>query len=323
MRYKIFLLVAMLAIGTPVFSGDQYYPDRPVRMLVPFPPGGGIDIAARVIAQRFNTAFGQPIIVDNRPGSGGNIAMAIAAQSQPDGYTLIMSAAGPISINVSLYPSVPFDPVRDFVPIALVASTVYVLVLHPSAGPQTVKELIQLAKKQPGKLTFASAGSGTSMHLTGELFKIMAAVDIVHVPFRGSGPALNDLLGNHVGMMFGDIIATAPYISAGKLRGIAVSAARRSPLLPDLPTLSESSLPGFVSTGWTGLLAPSGTPRSIVNKLNSQVVHALSLDDVKHKLGGDGREFGKNSPDQFSDWIQKEIVKWHKVIRVSGASAGY
>lgn len=297
------------------------YPTRPIRMLVTYPPGGGVDLAARVIGQKLGDALGQQVLVDNRGGGGGNIAMEMAARAQPDGHTLIMSAAGPTAINVSLYSKVPFDPVRDFAPIALVASTIYALVAHPSVEAKNVKELVALAKARPGRITFASAGIGAPPHLASELLKSMAGIDIVHVPYKGTGPAIADLMAGQVTMMFSDALAAAPQIRAGKLRGLAVSSPKRFPLVPDLPTVAESGVPGFSAVGWTGLLAPAGTPSAIVSRLNTEVVRVLPLPDVKERLAGDGSEFGRNTPAEFSAFIKEEIVKWGKVIKASGAKA--
>jgi tripartite-type tricarboxylate transporter receptor subunit TctC len=297
------------------------YPSRPIRIIVTYPPGGGVDLAARVIGQKFTDAFGQQVIVDNRGGGGGNIAMEMGARAQPDGYTLTMSAAGPTAINVSLYSKVPFDPVKDYAPVARVASTVYALIVHPSVEAKSVKELIALAKARPGKLTFASAGIGAPPHLAGELLKTMAGIDIVHVPYKGTGPAIADLVGGQVTMMFSDALAAVPQIKAGKLRGLAVSSPRRFAFAPDLPTVAEAGVPGFSAVGWTGLLAPAGTPRAVVQKLNAEIVRVLPLPDVKEKLAGDGSEFGKNTPEEFSKFIKEEIAKWGKVIKASGARA--
>jgi tripartite-type tricarboxylate transporter receptor subunit TctC len=305
------------AMAQPVAA----YPDRPIRMLVTYPPGGGVDLAARVIGQKITDALGQQVIVDNRGGAGGNIAMEMAARAQPDGYTLVMTAAGPTAINVSLYKKIPFDPIKDFVPVALVATTVYALVVHPSVEAKSVKELIALAKASPGKLTFASAGIGAPPHMAGELLKGMAGIDIIHVPFKGTGPALAALMGGQVTMMFSDALAAVPQIKAGKLRGLAVSSAKRFSLVPELPTIAESGVPQFSAVGWTGLLAPAGVPMSSVNKLNTVVVKALPTPDVSIKLAGNGSEFGQNTSEMFSKFIKEEISKWGKVIKASGATA--
>ncbi|MGH8616724.1 MAG: Bug family tripartite tricarboxylate transporter substrate binding protein [Burkholderiales bacterium] len=299
----------------------QPYPSRPIRILVAYPPGGGVDLAARIIGQKFTESFGQQVIIDNRGGGGGNIAMDLTARAQPDGYTLVMTAAGPTAINVSLYKKIPFDPVRDFAPVAMVATTVYALVVNPGVEAKSVKELLALAKSRPGKLVLGSSGVGSPGHLAGELLKTMTGVDFVHVPYKGTGPALADVMGGQITMMFADAVASGPQISAGKLRGLAVSSARRFAFVPDLPTVAEAGVPGFSAVGWTALLAPAGTPKAVISKLNAEVVRVLPLPDVKDKLAGDGSEFGKNTPEELSAFIKAEIAKWGKVIKASGASA--
>lgn len=312
-----FLTTALTSVNAA--AQQTQYPARAVRILVAYPPGGGVDLAARVIGQKFTEAFGQQMIIDNRGGGGGNISMELAAQAAPDGYTLIMTGAGPTAINVSLYSKIPFDPIRDYAPVALVASTIYALVVHPSVEAKSVKDLIALAKSRPGKLTFASAGIGAPPHLATELLKMMTGTDMVHVPYKGTGPAIADLIGGQITFMFADALAAAPQVKAGKLRGLAVSSPRRFALVPDLPTVAESGVPGFSAVGWTGLLAPAGTPQPIVRKLNREVVRVLPLPEVKDKLAGDGSEFGKNTPEEFSVFIKQEIAKWAKVVKASGA----
>jgi tripartite-type tricarboxylate transporter receptor subunit TctC len=320
------LMTLVGAIASALSCADAWsqadsYPNRPIRMIVAYPPGGGVDIAARSIGQKLNEAWGQPVIVDNRGGAGGNIAMDLAARAQPDGYTLIMTAAGPTAINVSLYSRIPFDPVRDFAPVARVASTIYALVVHPAVEAKSVKDLLVLAKSRPGKVTFASTGIGGPPHLAGELLKTMTGVEMTHVPYKGTGPALTDLVGGQVTMMFSDAIAAAPHINAGRLRGLAVSSPRRFALLPNLPPVAEAGVPGYSAVGWTALLAPAGTPRPIVGKLNAEVVRVLPLPEVRERLAGDGSEFGKNTPEELAAFIKEEIVKWGKVIKASGARA--
>lgn len=314
-----FLTTALTSVN--VAAQQTQYPTRPVRILVAYPPGGGVDLAARVIGQKFTETFGQQMIIDNRGGGGGNISMELAAQAAPDGHTLIMTGAGPTTINVSLYKKIPFDPIRDFAPVALVASTIYALVVNPSVEAKSVKDLIALAKSRPGKLTYATAGIGAPPHLATELFKMMTGTDVVHVPYKGTGPAISDLIGGQITFMFADVLAAAPQMKAGKLRGLAVSSPRRFALVPGLPTVAESGVPGFSAVGWTGLLAPAGTPQPIVSKLNSEVVRVLPLPEVKDKLAGDGSEFGKNTPEEFSVFIKQEIAKWAKVVKASGARA--
>ncbi len=302
-------------------AAAQDYPARPIRMVVPFPPGGGVDIAARVTAQKFIESWGQQVIVDNRGGAGGVIAMDIAAKAAPDGYTLIMGAAGPVAITVSLYAKVPFDPVRDFAPVALAASTLYALAVHPGVPAKSVKELIAYSKANPKRLTFASTGIGSPPHLSGELLKSMTGADMTHVPYKGTGPALTDLMGGQVSLMFSDVIAAYPHIKAGKLRALAISSASRAKIAPELPTVAEAGVPGYAAVGWTGLLAPAGTPRGIINKLNAEIVRILPLPDVTERLAGDGSEFDKNTPEQFAAFIKSEIAKWSNVIKASGAKA--
>lgn len=314
---KLMLLAVVVSCST-AFAESVQYPQRPVRMLVPVAPGGGVDIAARVMAQKFTQSMGQQVVVDNRGGGGGNIAMTIGARSQPDGYTLVMSGGGPIAVNKLLYHDLQIDPIKDFAPVALVASTTYVLVLNPSSKIHSIGELITSAKATPGKLTFASAGTGTPMHLTGELFKLIAKIDIIHVPYRGAGPALNDLLGSQVTMMFGDLIAATPHIKENRLRALAVGGSRRTPVLPGLPTIAESGLPGFASSGWTGLIAPVHTPTAIIKTLNAEVNRALSSPEVKTRLNVTDGEFGSNTPEQFEEWIRKETAKWAGVIKSAG-----
>jgi len=319
-----FAACAALAVAALACTGawaQANYPNRPVRMVAAYPPGGGVDIAARLIALKLTEAFGQQVIVDNRGGAGGNIAMELVARSSPDGYTLIMTAAGPTAINVSLYRKLSFDPVRDFAPVAMVASTIYALVVHPGLGAGSVKELIALAKSRPGKVTFASTGVGGPPHLAGELLKTMAGIDLVHVPYKGAGPALSDLVGGQVSMMFADAIAASAHIASGRLRGLAVSSPARFALTPNLPTVAEAGVPGYSAVGWTVLLAPAGTPRPVVTRLNAEIVRVLPLPDVKEKLAGDGTEFGKNTPEDAAAFIKAEIAKWGKVIKASGASA--
>ncbi len=321
-RLGIVLLLGFLTtVLTSVNAAAQQtqYPARAVRILVAYPPG--VALAARVIGQKFTEAFGQQMIIDNRAGGGGNISMELAAQAAPDGYTLIMTGAGPTAINVSLYSKIPFDPIRDYAPVALVAATIYALVVHPSVEARSVKDLIALAKSRPGKLTFASAGIGAPPHLATELLKMMTGTDMVHVPYKGTGPAIADLIGGQITFMFADALAAAPQVKAGKLRGLAVSSPRRFALVPDLPTVAESGVPGFSAVGWTGLLAPAGTPQPVVRKLNREVVRVLPLPEVKDKLAGDGSEFGKNTPEEFSVFIKQEIAKWAKVVKASGARA--
>jgi len=307
------------AIGAlPVHAQSDAYPSRPIRMIVMYPPGGGVDLAARVIGQKLVAALGQQVIIDNRGGAGGNISMQLLAKAPADGHTLLM-AGGAIAINHTLYRNLPFDTLRDFTPIVRVASTIYAMVASPNQNVRSVKDLIALAKAQPGKLTFASAGVGAPPHLAGELLKMTAGIDMVHVPYKGTGPAMADVMTGQVNWMFSDALAAAPQIAGGRLRGLAVTSTKRFPLVPDLPTMSEAGVPGFSATGWTALLGPAGIPRPIVTRINAEVAKVLPLPEVKEKLAGDGSEFGNNTPEEFAAYLREEIAKWAKVIKASGA----
>lgn len=311
--YLLKFILCLLMLWSPLVQ-PQSWPQKPVRMLVSYPPGGGVDLAARVVSQKLVNEWQQQIIVDNRSGAGGAIAMSLAAKAQPDGYTLIMSAIGPIVINAILDGQTSYDSSKHFAPVALVASTVYVLSLPAGSQITNVNDLIAVAKANPGGLTFASSGRGTGPHLAGELFKHMANVNVTHVAYRGTGPALTDLLGSQITMMFCDTVAAYPHITAGRLRGIAVSANKRWAQMPNIPTVSQAGLPGFAATGWTGLLAPKHTPKGIIKKINQDVVKTLDLADVQTKLAIDHNQWGSNTPDQFTVWIQQETSKWRRVI---------
>jgi tripartite-type tricarboxylate transporter receptor subunit TctC len=297
----------------------QVYPTKPIRIVVPFPPGGATDILARDVAQKLTEAWGQQVIVDNRPGAGGNIGSELVAKSAPDGYTLEMGTVGTHAINASLYAKMPYDHVKDFVPVILVAGVPNVLVVNPAVPVNSVAELIAYAKANPGKLNFASSGSGTSIHLSGELFKVMAGVQMTHIPYKGSAPALQDLLGGQVQLMFDNLPPSLPQIKAGKLRALAVTSATRAPALPDVPTLAEAGLPGFEASSWFGLLAPAGTPPAIVIKLNAEVAKWLATPDAKERLAKQGANAVGGTPEDFEKHIAAETVKWAKVVKESGA----
>jgi tripartite-type tricarboxylate transporter receptor subunit TctC len=308
-----------LFAAMPLLATGQTYPSKPVRLVVPFPAGGTTDLLARAMAQKLSEALGQQFVVDNRPGAGGNIGSDIVAKSAPDGYTLLMGTVGTHAINVSLYAKMPYDAVKDFVPIVLVAGVPNVLVVHPALPVKTVADLIKLAKDQPGSINFASSGNGTSIHLSGELFKSLTGVQMAHVPYKGSAPALTDLIGGQVQIMFDNLPSALPQIKAGKLRAIAVTSTKRAPALPDLPTIAESGVPGFEASSWFGMLAPAGTPRGIVLRINAEVNKALQAGDMKEKLLAQGAEAVGNSPEFFVDYIRSETVKWAKVVKDSGA----
>lgn len=309
---SLFCLAASVALA-------QGYPNKPVRMVVPFPPGGTTDILARAVGQKLSEAWGSQVIIDNRPGAGGNIGTDIVAKAAPDGYTLLMATVGTHAINGSLYAKLPFDPVKDFAPVTLVASVPNVLVVHPSLPATSVKELIALAKSKPGELTFASSGNGTSIHLAGELFKTMTGTKMLHIPYKGSAPAITDLLGGQTNMMFDNLPSAMPHIKSGKLRALAVTSAHRSAALPDVPTIAESGIPGYEASSWFGVVAPAGTPKEIVAKINADIVRGLSAPDLKDRLSGQGAEPVGNTPEQFAAYIKTETAKWAKVVKESGA----
>jgi tripartite-type tricarboxylate transporter receptor subunit TctC len=297
----------------------QPYPNHAIRLVVPFPAGGTTDILARAAAQKLTEALGQSVVVDNRPGAGGNIGAELVAKAAPDGYTLLMGTVGTHAINPSLYAKMPYDHVKDFVPIVLVAGVPNVLVVNPSLPINSVADLIKLAKAKPGTINFASSGSGTSIHLSGELFKTMAGVDMTHVPYKGSAPALTDVMGGQVQIMFDNLPSSLALIKSGKLRAVAVTSLQRAPALPDVPTIAESGLPGFEASSWFGILAPAGTPAPIVAKINAEVNKWLQSPEAKEQLLAQGAAAAGGSPEQFVAHIRAETDKWAKVVKASGA----
>ena len=298
----------------------QPYPVKSIRVIAGFPPGSGADITARVIGARLGEALGQQIVVDNRPGAASNIAAELAAKSPPDGYTLFIGTVAN-TINATLYSKLPFDFARDFAPVALTTAAPNVLVLHPSVPAKSVKELIALAKSQPGQLNFASAGTGTAPHLSGELFNAMAGVKMVHIPYKGSPPAVTDLLAGEVALMFSPSSTVLPHVRTGRLRALAVTTTSRLPSLPELPTVAESGLEGYETITWFGFVAPARTPQSVVARLNAEIVKVLALPEVRSQFATQGIETYGGTPDQFASYIRDEIAKWAKVIRLSGAKA--
>jgi len=315
-------LTATLAILAPhAAAAADAYPAKPVRFVVAFPPGGGTDIIARSIAQKLAERIAQQVVVDNRPGAGGNIGTDMVAKSAPDGYTLLMGSAGPLAINASLFGKMPFDPIKDLAPVTLAASTPNVLVVHPALRAATLKELIALAKARPGEINFASSGHGTPAHLAGELFNLMAGVKMVHVPYKGAAPALADLLGGQVQIMFSTMPPALPHVRDGKLRALAVTSAKRSPAAPELPTVDETALPGFEANTWHGVVVPAGTPGAIVARLNREIVAILHLPDVVERFSSQGAEALGSTPEEFAAYIKSETLKWAKVVRDSGAKA--
>ena len=297
------------------------YPAHPITLVVPYAAGGGNDVIARIVAGRMSASLGQQIVVENRGGAGGTIATRQVARATPDGYTL-MIATSSLAINPSLYPNVGYDPRKDFAPVGLIASSSNVVLVHPSVPAKSIAELIALAKREPGKLTFASTGTGSSVHLAAELFAGMAGVKINHVPYKGSGPALNDLIGGHVALMFGTMASAVGLVRDGsKVRALAVTGGKRSPLFPELPTVAEAGLPGYEAVLHYGIVAPAGTPRPVVEKLNAALNTALASDDVRERLSVDGAEPLPSSPEQYAADIASEEAKWSEIIRRAGMKA--
>lgn len=309
---------ALCASGVAMAQG---YPNKTIRLIVPQSAGGGADILARTVAEKLSKSWGTQVIVDNRAGAAGIIGTQAAAQAAPDGYTLLMGAISTHAINRGLYRNLPYDPVKDFAPITLVASAPLLVVVHPSLPVRSVQELIALAKAKPGKLNFSSAGSGNSTHLAGEMFKSMANIDMMHVPYKGATPAEVDLMAGQVSVMFSSILSAMPHSRAGKMRALAVTSARRSSVMPELPTVAESGLPAYDVNPWYGLFAPAGTPREIVEKINREVVGILQLPDVKERFAALGADAVGNTPAQFATFLDGEIEKWAKVIKQSGTTA--
>jgi tripartite-type tricarboxylate transporter receptor subunit TctC len=314
MRTLALFLLAVACSGAAAQTG---YPAKPVRFIVPSAAGGGTDIIARALGQKLSESLGQQFIVDNHPGAGQMIGIEMAAKSAADGYTILM-AASTLAINPVMYKKVPYDALRDFAPITQAATLANVLVVHPSLPVKSVAELIAYAKQRPGQLNFASAGVGTSPQMSIELLKSMAGIDMVHIPYKGSTPGVVDLLAGQVSVMAPNLLTALPHIKAGKLRALAVTSAKRSEGLPDVPTIAESGLPGYDSTQWYGVLAPAGTSRAIVARLHDEIVRALRTPDVLQRLAADGAEPVGSSPEEFAAFIKTEMVKWAKVASAAG-----
>lgn len=312
------LLILVILLGFS--SGDllgETYPNKPIRIIVPFAAGGAADLFARIVGQGLTKKWGQPVVVDNRPGGNGFIGAQLAAKSPADGYTIYMGNSDHLTINPALFTKVPYDTVKDFAPVTPVAYQKFLLIVHPAIAAASVKELIALAKSKPGQLNFASWGDGSMSHLAGEIFKTMAQVDMVHIPYKGSAPALTDLLGGHVSLMFASIGTGMPHVTSGKVRVLAVSSAKRSPVLPEVPTVEESGFPGFDIQSWNGVLVPAATPREIVTQLNTEIVKILDLPDVKERLSKLGVEPAGRTPEQFAAIIKADLVKWAKFAKDS------
>jgi tripartite-type tricarboxylate transporter receptor subunit TctC len=317
---RLFLAAAALlgAFAAPVQA--QGYPVKPVRLVVPFAPGGGTDIIARLVAQYLGEALGQPVVADNRGGAGSTLGTEIVAKAPPDGYTVLLGNIS-LAFNAGLYKKLSYDALRDLAPITLVAVQPNILVIHPSLPAKTLKDFIALAQANPGKYTYCSAGTGSGTHLAGELLKMLTRIDLVHVPYKGTGPALNDLIGGQVHMMVSTFASALPHTKTGRLRALAVTSAKRSSAAPDVPTLIEAGVPGFEYSTWYGLLAPAGVRKEIVDKLNASVKQVLARDDVRQKFESQGVDALWNTPAEFSAYLKAETAKWGKVVKATGARA--
>jgi len=321
MRISKQWIAAAIAIGLVAGvngAAAQSYPNRAITLVIPFAPGGSTSIVGRAIADKMSELLGEKVVVDNRPGAGGTVGTKAVAKSEPDGYTLVLGYTGTLAIGPSLYKNVGYDPRKDFAPIGLIGNAPNSLVVNPSFPAKTVAELIAYAKANPAKVNFGSAGAGTASHITGEYFARSAGITLVHIPYKGTGPALTDLLGGHIPMAFAPIPASHPNVSAGKLRALAVTSTTRSNLLPDVPTMAEAGLAGFDASLYYGLVAPAGTPRTIIDKLNKVLREALASEEVKKQLGNDGTEITPGTPEDYADFIDKDEKKWAQLVKSSG-----
>jgi len=312
------VMVAVVIAGASVFASAQAYPTKPIRMVVPYPAGGGGDLLARPLAQSLTETLGQQVIVENRGGAGGNLGMEFVAKNPPDGYTLVLALTAQYAVNPSLYPKLPYDPVKDYAPVALLVRNPYVISVHPSMPVKSVKELIALAKARAGQLAYSSAGNGSGAHLCGEMMKTMAGINIVHVPYKGAAPAITDTIAGQVQFSFLAWRSSGPHVKSGRLRALGVSTLTRSPALPDLPAVAET-LPGFDLPVWYGVAAPAGTPREIVVRLNTEILRTIASADFRQRMEADAAEPLGGTPEQMGDYIRSEIVKYAKIVKESGA----
>ena len=320
MRLAMAIVIAAAA-GAAAQAGAQSYPTRPVRVIVPYAPGGATDLTARLVGAKVGEAFGQQVIVENRPGGAGMIGAEIVAKAAPDGYTLLIATPAEIAINPHLFAKMTYQPERDFAPVSLAASTPLILVVHPAVPAQSVKDLLALARSKPGRMTSASAGTGGVQHMALDLLKMTAKVDIVHVPYKGAGPAIPDLIGGHVDMFFAGMPPALPHVKSGKLRALAVTTAKRSAAAPEVPTMAESGVTGFDINNWFAFFVPAGTPADVVARLNTEINRALRLQDVKDRLSPQGAEAVGTSPEELARYARAESEKYAKLIRASGAKA--
>jgi tripartite-type tricarboxylate transporter receptor subunit TctC len=319
------LALSLLAIAWAIAAGTAFaqdkWPQKPVTYIVPFPPGGTTDILARAIALKLGPALGTTIVVENKPGAGGNIGSDFVAKARPDGYTILGGTISSHAINPSIYKSMPYDAVKSFQPITLIGTNANVLVVGAASPYKSVQDVIAAAKAKPGSISFASAGNGTSQHLSGELFKSLAGIQMEHVPYKGSGPAIQDVMAGHVPLMFDTTVVAAPHIQSGKVRALAVTSTKRVGSLPNVPTMAESGVKGYEIVSWQGIFAPAGTPKEVVQRLNAEVVKILAMPDVRERLAGLGLDPVGNTPDEFAAFQKGEIAKWAKVVKEAKISA--
>jgi len=313
---------ALVCVATAGPAAAQTaFPTKPIRLVCPFPPGGTTDLVARLVAQKFTEAWGQQVVVDNRPGAGGVIGTEMVAQAAPDGYTVLLGSITTHAVNPALYKSLKFDPIKDFAPVSLVVSSPQLLAVHPSVAAKSVKEFVALAKAKPGQLNYGSAGTGTSPHLTFELFRSMAAIDVVHVPYKGTGPAITDLVGGQVQAMITGVVALMPHVKSNRLRALGVTSTKRVAALPDVPTVAESAVPGFDVSSWFGVFLPARTPRPIVMKMNQEIVKILTNPEVRQRLIDQGADPASGTPEEFAAYVKSEMTRWGQVVRSTGARA--
>ena len=312
------VMLTMYAFATSAQTQNYPYPSRPIRFIVPFPPGGGNDVMARIVGQKFTDAFGQQVVIDNRGGAGGNIGTEIASRAAPDGYTLFLGGVGSHGTNPGLQSKLPYDPVKDFAPVSQIASAALVVVSNLALPAKSISELVQYAQSRPGQINYASSGTGSIAHLSVELFNSMAKIKLQHVPYKGTGPALTDLLSGQVQLLFNSALSMLPQIRGNRVRALAVTSVKRIAPLPDVPTIAESGLPGYDATSWYGVLAPARTPRTIIDKLNAEIVRAVRAPELSNRLQSEGALPVGNSPEQFAAFIQRELDRWAKVIKEAG-----
>ena len=311
-------LMALLLLNYAGLVHAQSYPAKPVRLIVPFTPGGSTDILARTLAQQLTVAWNQQVLVENRAGAGGTIGADAVAKAAPDGYTLLMGHIGTLAVNVALYPKLPYNPTRDFSPVSLVAIVPNVLLVHPSVPVKSVQEFLAYVRANPGKVNYGSGGNGSAAHLAVEYFKLQTKTDFVHIPYRGTGPMVTDLLAGQITMTMTGVLPTLPHIQSGKMRALGVSSTKRVSALPNIPTVGEAGVPGFDATQWYGLVAPAGTPRAVIEKLNTDTRAAMQSKEIRERLESEGAIAESNSPEQFAAFIAAEIKRWGAVVRASG-----